>query len=245
MILIRTLLVDDHHLIRAGIKSILSSSENIRVVAEAENGEEALSIIRNQKIDVAVVDIQMPGMAAPELIQNLHEHKPTIPSVVLTSTDGESLTKNILGNGAYSFVTKSCTSEHLIKAIEKTIKNERYLSPDIAKQLAYRLLNQSSQPISGVENTTNVTDLVTVCEGEGLLHCLSTREMQCLSLLVHGTSVKKIAAIIGINPKSVHTYRHRIYKKLNLQNDVDLIKFVTRYNLVAKINILLNSSGRR
>ena len=216
--MIKVLLVDDHQLIRAGIKQLLESAQNIHIVAEAQCGEDALDIVfvKKEPIDIAVVDIEMPGIPVQELIQKLLQHQPPIRSVVLTGSNDESFPTQLLTNGAYSYVTKSCENEHLVRAIEKTMRNERYLSPDVAKRLAIKILH----------TPTNET------EGESPFHRLSARETQCLRLLVHGRSVKEIAEALDINPKTINTYRYRIYQKLNITSDVDLIKLATRYKLI-------------
>lgn len=216
------MLVDDHHLIRAGIRQLLESAENIRIVAEAECGEEALEKVKSgqYEIDIAVVDIEMPGMPAQELIQLLLQQDPSVRSVVLTGSSDESFPAQLLTNGAYSYVTKSCESDHVIKAIEKAMRNERYLSPDVAKRLAFKILNKPTADAAPDE--------------ESPFERLSVREKQCLMLLVQECGIKEIAQSLDINPKTINTYRYRIFQKLNVTSDVELIRLAVRYKLIDK-----------
>jgi len=219
--LIRVMLVDDHHLIRAGIRQLLESAPNIRIVAEAECGEQAIEKVRAtpNQIDIAVVDVEMPGMSAQQLIQLLLQQNPPVRSVVLTGSGDESFPSKLLTNGAYSYVTKSCDSQHVVKAIEKAMRNERYLSPDVAKKLAFKVLHHSVDAGSSEESPFDR---------------LSVREKQCLLLLVQEQGIKEIAQSLDINPKTINTYRYRIFQKLNLNSDVELIRLAVRYKLIDK-----------
>jgi two-component system invasion response regulator UvrY len=211
------MLVDDHHLVRAGVRSILEQADNIRIVGEADCGEQALALANLEQVQLAALDIQMPGMSTEEIIKKLLALSPPVYSIILTSSTDELLIARMLSAGACGYVTKFCENEHLLQAIQKVACGERYLSPDIAKQLAYHALNQTNQG-------TN--------PGKDLLEKLSERETQTFVRLTQGKTVKEIAKEFGVSPKTINTYRQRTFQKLHVSNDVELIKLIARSNLL-------------
>ncbi|MCD6047683.1 MAG: gacA [Gammaproteobacteria bacterium] len=213
--MIKVLVVDDHHLVRAGICAMLESSPNIQILGEASCGDEAVALAKKLKhVDVAVLDVEMPGMPIIELVRSLQALEPPIPSVILTSSHEESLTTQLLQEGVKAYVTKLCGNEHLLAAIEKTAHGEHYLSPDIAKQVAYQVLTQKNENIS--------------------FDKLSERERECLELIAQGKNSKEIAKLLKIHAKTISTYRHRIFEKLGISSDIELVKLIARHPLKDK-----------
>lgn len=215
-LLIKVLVVDDHHLVRAGICAMLESSPHIQILGEASCGDGAVALAKKlNNVDVAILDVEMPGMSIIDIVRNLRALEPPISCVILTSTNEDSaLTQQLLQEGVKAYVTKLCTNEHLLTAIEKAAHGEHYLSPDIAKQLAYEVLTRQHQTDS--------------------FDKLSDRERECLDLIAEGKNSKEIAELLQIHAKTISTYRHRIFEKLNISSDMELVRLLAREPLTDK-----------
>jgi two-component system invasion response regulator UvrY len=209
---IRVLLADDHIIVRGGLRRILEESGDMEVVAEAAEGREALQQIHQTKPDVAVVDISMPGLDGLEVISQVRNYYPKLPILILTMHEEEQYVVRAIAAGANGYITKRSAPEQLVKAIRKVHAGGRYLSDTAAESLA--------QHMAGGRRHTSPLDT------------LSNREVQVLRQLALGRTVKEIAQAYNLSPNTVHTYRLRLLKKLNLRNNSELSRFAIQNRLV-------------
>jgi two-component system invasion response regulator UvrY len=209
---IRVLLADDHIIVRGGLRRILEESGDMEVVAEAAEGREALQQIHQTKPDVAVVDISMPGLDGLEVISQVRNYYPKLPILILTMHEEEQYVVRAIAAGANGYITKRSAPEQLVKAIRKVYAGGRYLSDTAAESLA--------QHMAGGKRHTSPLDT------------LSNREVQVLRHLALGRTVKEIAQAYNLSPNTVHTYRLRLLKKLNLRNNSELSRFAIQNRLV-------------
>jgi two-component system invasion response regulator UvrY len=209
---IRVLLADDHIIVRGGLRRILEESGDMEVVAEAAEGREALQQIHQIKPDVAVVDISMPGLDGLEVISQVRHYYPKMPILILTMHEEEQYVVRAIAAGANGYITKRSAPEQLVKAIRKVHAGGRYLSDTAAESLA--------QHMAGGKRHTSPLDT------------LSNREVQVLRQLALGRTVKEIAQAYNLSPNTVHTYRLRLLKKLNLRNNSELSRFAIQNRLV-------------
>ncbi len=210
--MIHVLLADDHSIVRAGLRRILEESGDIEVVAEAADGREAINKVQAEAVDVAVIDISMPGLDGLEVVRQLRALQPDLPILILTMHEEEQYVVRALSAGAMGYLTKRGAPEQLVHAIRKVHAGGRYLCDTAAESLAERLAAGSV--------------------GRDVLDSLSTREMQVLRFLALGKTVREIAETYHISPKTVDTYRFRLLKKLNLRNNAELSRFAIQNRLI-------------
>ncbi|MFF0572736.1 response regulator [Streptosporangium saharense] len=203
--MIRVLVADDEPLITAGIRTVLESAADIEVVAEAENGRAAVEVALAHRLDVALIDVNMPVLDGLSAIEELRGLVPTLRTLVLTSFGTEPNVVRALRGGAAGFVLKSCTPDELIRAVRAAYGGDAYLSPPV---------------------TRLVLDMVTPAEIERgrraseLLGTLAPRESEVLRLLAEGMSNAEIGRGLSMSEASVKTYVSRILTKLNCSNRV-------------------------
>lgn len=206
----RILLIDDHKLIRVGIRKILEESAGIEVVGEADTGEEGLRLARELNPDIVLLDVNMPGIGGIEALRKLKAHNPDTRVLVVSVHTEEPMPSRMLEAGADGYLSKSRAADEVLAAVQKVSRGERYLTADIAQQLALGRFNASSSPAEQ----------------------LSEREMQVMMLVTRGKSIQEISEQLSLSPKTVSTYRYRIYEKLGVSNDVELTRFAIRHGLV-------------
>jgi len=208
--MVSVLLVDDHDLVRTGIRRLLEDTEGIRVVAEARSGEEAVAMVQSAKPDVVLMDVNMPGMGGLEATRKLLRLDPTLKIIVVSvHTDGL-VPKRILEAGAVGYLTKGCSAEEVILALRTVQRGQRYISREVAQSLA----------------------LDTVGPGGSGLESLSQRELQVLLMVTQGHSVQEISESLFLSPKTVSTYRSRIFKKLDVHSDVELTHLALKHGII-------------
>jgi len=210
--LIRVLLADDHSIVRAGLRRLVEESTDMEVVAEAADGREAISKIRQFKPDVAVIDLSMPEIDGLEVIGRLHPEFPEMPIIVLTMHTENQYVVRAIEAGAKGYVTKKSAPEQLVQAIRKVHAGSLSLTDDAAESLALRVA-RGKQPQSPLDS-------------------LSTRELQVLRRLALGHTNREIASTYNISVKTVDTYRFRLLKKLDLRNNADLSRFAIQNGLI-------------
>ncbi len=210
--MIRVLLVDDHGLFRSGMRSILETPADIQVVAEAESGEEAVELVRRSPPDVVLMDVHMPGIGGIEATRRIVRINPEVRVIALTALDDEPFPKRLLDAGAKGYLTKGCPAEELIKAIRQVMRDEHYISADVAQKLS-------------------LSDLVHKGKGSPLAR-LSPRELQVMMMITQGKTTQEISDELFLSPKTVSTYRTRLFEKLDLHNDVELTHFALRHGLI-------------
>lgn len=209
--MIKVLLVDDHGLIRVGIKRLLQDIQDINVIGEASSGEEAIKLARELSPDVVLMDVQMPGIGGLEATRKLLRLIPNIKILALTVFGDEPYPSWLIQAGASGYITKDCGAEEMIKAIRQIYSGQRYITLEVAQQLAFKQLNkEEGSPI----------DL------------LSERELQIMLMIVNNEKVQKIAEKLCLSPKTVNSYRYRIFEKLNINSNVELTILAVRLGLV-------------
>ncbi len=208
--MIKVLIVDDHELVRMGIRLLLDKTEGIDVVAEAEDGNSALNAVKMHDPDVVLLDMKMPGMDGWEVTRRLKQLKSNIHIIVLTATTTNPLPTRLLQLGAMGYLTKDSAADEMLLAIQKVSQGERYLSAEIAQQIALNSLNpQETSPLDD----------------------LSEREMQVMFMITRGLTVNQIAEKLFLSPKTVGTYRYRMFEKLGIKNDVELIHLAMKHGV--------------
>lgn len=208
---IKVFLVDDHELVRTGIRRILDDTGGINVIGEAGNGEEALKLVRRRRPDVVLMDVSMPGMGGLEATRKLRQLYRTLKVIVLTVHAQEPYPARLLEAGATGYLTKGCRVEEIITAIREVHAGRRYIGMDIARQLALSMLpGGEKSPIDR----------------------LSQRELQILLMITHGQDTQEISDALCLSPKTVCTYRYRLYVKLGVNNDVELTHLAMRHGML-------------
>ncbi|MFV2055961.1 MAG: UvrY/SirA/GacA family response regulator transcription factor [Thiohalomonadales bacterium] len=209
--MIRVSIVDDHELVRKGILRILSDVPEIEVVAEAGSGEEAVQMVRQHKPDVVLMDVNMPGIGGFEATRKLIQMYPDLKVIVVTIHVDDPFPSRMLQAGAVGYLTKGCAVDEIISAIKEVYSGRRYISADVAQHLALKLMpGGDASPFDS----------------------LSPRELQVMLMLTQGTKVQEISDKLCLSPKTVSTYRHRLYDKLGVNSDVALTRLAMRYGVV-------------
>lgn len=208
--MIRLLIADDHLIVREGIKRYLTDMPDMTVVAEAASGEEVIALARTTEVDVALLDLSMPGPGFLQLMAQLKEVYPAMAILILSMQPEEMYAVRALRAGAKGYVPKDHSPDELASAIRLVAAGKRFLSPSLAESLALGIDPTSDRP-----------------RYEGL----SNREFQVLVRLGAGMSVKEIAAQLALSPKTVSTYRVRILEKLELETTADVIRYAIEHEL--------------
>lgn len=203
--MIRVLLADDHNLVRAGIKSLLEKSLDIRVVAEASDGLEAITQFKALRPDVVILDISMPGMDGLETTKHLVSLDNSAAILILTMYLEKQYAVRALRAGALGYITKDASTSQLHAAVRSVAVRKRFLLEDGVDALSTQLSSRGS----AVE----------------LVDTLSDRELQILRLITRGHKIKEISEELDIRPKTVETHRSRILHKLGLRNNAELCRF--------------------
>jgi two-component system, NarL family, response regulator NreC len=225
---IKLMLVDDHEVVRVGLKNFLQTQEDFEVVAEASDGEEAVSRAMTAHPDIILMDITMPGVDGLEATRRLRVLCPECLILALTVHDDKQYFMQMLAAGASGYITKQAAGDDLIAAIHTISAGSIFLQPALARWLLedyQRLARQS---------TTTQTSVP--LEGDDLhlvgLDVLSLRERQVLELVAHGSNNQQIGAQLELSPKTIARHRERIMHKLNMHSRTELVKFAIRTGLV-------------
>ena len=214
--MIRVLVVDDHDLVRTGISRMLADIDGLQVIGQADSGEEAIRKSRELKPDVVLMDIKMPGIGGLEATRKLLRSYPDIKVIAVTICEEDPFPTRLLQAGAAGYLTKGAALEEMVQAIRMVCAGQRYISPQIAQQLALK----SFQPkLNG-----SPFDL------------LSEREIQIALMISNCQKVQTISDKLCLSPKTVNTYRYRIYEKLSITSDVELALLAVRHGMVDTIN---------
>jgi len=208
---INVLLVDDHDLVRAGIKKILDDVSGIKVIGETASGEEALKFVRSAQPHVVLMDMKMPGINGLETTKKMLRMNPDLKILVLTICDNDLYPARLLQAGASGYLTKGASMEEMVRAIRAVNVGQRYISPDIANRLAFR--HVSDHEVSPFEQ-------------------LSERELQVMMMIIRGTNAQAIASHLCLSAKTVNSYRYRIFKKIGVKNDVALTLLAMHHGFV-------------
>lgn len=209
------LLVDDHAVVRTGLRMLLEGENDIEIVGEAENASEALNQISQLKPDVVLMDIGLPDMSGIDATRRIKELAPDISVLALTIHEDEEYFFKMLDAGASGYVPKRAAPEELLSAIRISAQGEVYLYPSLAKLLVKDYLAQSMQ-----------------FKNQATLNGLTPRENEVLTLLADGESNVEIAEQLSISPKTVARHRENIMGKLNLHSRAELVKYAIRKGII-------------
>ncbi len=209
--MIRVLVVDDHQLVRIGTCRLLADVDGIQVVGQAESGELAIELVREVKPDVVLMDVQMPGIGGLEATRRCLRVDPDLKVLAVTVHDQEPYPSKFLKEGAQGYVTKRADVDEMVRAIKKVMAGQRYLSAEIAQQLALRPFNEDNRSPFDI---------------------LSSREMQITLMVIGGHRVPDISESLSLSPKTVNSYRYRIFDKLGIRNDVALTKLAIKHRVI-------------
>ncbi len=212
---IRVLIVDDHTLVRDGVRALLSLVSDIEVVGEAANGKEALEKVRELSPDVVLMDLAMPIMGGLEATRRIRREFPKTKVVALTQYDDSEYVIPVIEAGACGFVTKMVAFSELATAIQAAYKGDSYLSPSAAAALVEECQQK------------------TTAEGEkDPYQQLTDREREVLKLIAEGHTTREIADMLVVSPKTVEWYKTSMMNKLNIHNKTELIKFAIRKRVI-------------
>lgn len=204
------LLVDDHELVRTGIKRLLQDVRGIKVVGETGTGESAVQLSKELNPDVVIMDVKMPGIGGLEATKKMLHYNSGIKILALTTCTDEPYPSRFLSAGAAGYITKGCDPEEMIKAICTIYAGKPYINPTIAQQIAISRFAKTQQ---------------------SPFDTLSERELQIMAMITQGEEVQQIAKIFCLSPKTINTYRYRIFAKLGIKNDVELTLLAIRFGM--------------
>ena len=209
--MVKILLVDDHELVRSGIRLILERVVGFVVVAEAKSGEDAIRYCRKDAPDIVLMDVNMPGIGGLEATKQIVRLSENTRVICLSMHAENPIPAKVMQMGASGFITKDAEPEEMIRAVHKVAAGQKYVSPDIAQQIAIGKLDF---------NDANPFEQ------------LSDRELEITLMLVKGQRVPGIANSLNISAKTVNTYRYRMFEKLDISTDVELTHLALRYKLI-------------
>ena len=208
--MINILMVDDHLIVREGIKRIINDIPDMNIIAEASSGEEAMNLISINTYDLILLDISMPGQNGLQTLKLIKKHNKKLRVLMLSMHSEEQYAMRSMKAGASGYMTKETASEELVLAIRKIHNGRKYISKEVAELLATDLYHQDEKDPH---------------------EYLSDREFEILKFIASGKTTNNIAKDLVISPKTVSTYRHRIMEKLNMKTNSDLIHYVIDYKL--------------
>jgi two-component system invasion response regulator UvrY len=194
-----------------GIKRLLQDAQGIRVVGEAATGEKAVMLAKELMPDAVVMDVHMPGIGGLEATRKMIRHNPDIKILALTVYEDEPYPSRLLKAGASGYITKGCDPEEMIRAIRTVYTGQRYISPNIAQQIAIKSFTKGH---------------------ESPLDALSERELQIMLMITQGQKVQDISKKLCLSPKTVNSYRYRIFDKLKINSDVELTLLAMRLGMI-------------
>jgi two-component system, NarL family, invasion response regulator UvrY len=204
------LIVDDHPVVRRGVRQILEEAFRGSVIGEAENASGALDLLRSRSWDVVVLDITIPPRSGLDLLKEIKRDRPFLPVLVLSIHPEDQYAVRALRAGASGYMTKESAPQELVKALRKIRKGGVYVSPSLAEGLAGRLKPSGERPPHEL---------------------LSDREYQVLCLIAAGRTVNEIAAALCLSPKTIATFRSRIRLKMGMKRTADLIRYAILHGL--------------
>ena len=205
------LVVDDHLVVREGLKRILQECDDCTVTAEAGNVADALAWLRRSRFDVVLLDLSLPERSGLDLLKTIKKELPRLPVLVLSAYREEHYAVRALKDGADGYLNKESASESLIAAIRKVASGGKYLSAALAERIALEIGTRHDR---------------------ALHEALSDREFEILKLIARGASLKEIAEHLHISPKTVTTYRARILEKTGLASNAELTRYMVENNLL-------------
>ena len=211
MKLIRLMIADDHVIMREGLKQIFALDETLQVVAEAGNGAQVLTTLREVEIDLLLLDMSMPGICGEELIIRVLAQYPRLPILVLSMYSEPQIARRVLKSGALGYITKDKDPEALLIAIRRVAQGARYIDQTIAEQIVFADYLADDRPSHSV---------------------LTAREHQVMIMLAQGMGVNAIAEALAISNKTVSTHKSRLMEKMQFTSNVDIVKYALSQRLI-------------
>jgi two-component system, NarL family, invasion response regulator UvrY len=208
---INILLVDDHELVRTGISRIIDDVRGMKVIGQAESGEEAVKWCRNNEPDVVLMDINMPGIGGLDAMHKILRINEDIKIIMLTMHTENPFPTKVMQAGAAGYLSKGACPEEVLNAIRIVHSGQRYLAPEIAQQMALSQLSPNN---------------------EDPFRVLSERELQIMIMITKGQRVVDISEQLSLSSKTVNSYRYRLFEKLGVQGDVELTHLAIRYGML-------------
>lgn len=210
--MIRILVADDHAVVRNGLKQIVSDTPDMVVAAEASNGQEALNKALEDDYDIVLLDITMPDRSGLDILKEIKSQKPELPVLILSIHPEEQYAVRALKAGAAGYLTKESAPEELIRAMRRVSGGGKYVTSSLAEKLASFLKTSTEEPLH---------------------QSLSDREYQVLCMIASGKRVKQIANELLLSTKTISTYRSRILRKMNMNNNIELTRYAMQNQLVS------------
>lgn len=208
--MLSVLIVDDHAVVRRGVRSILVEEISGVSIGEASSANEALTMLRKQRWDLVILDIAMPGRSGQDVLGDIKYQWPTLPVVILSMYPEEELAVRLLKSGASGYVVKESAPEELAKAVRKVLDGGRYISERLSDRIVMSLQSDSNRAPH---------------------EALSTREFEVMLKIVAGMSITEIARELGLSVKTVSTYHGRVLEKMNMTSDASLASYCVRHGL--------------
>lgn len=209
--MISVTIADDHPLMREGIKKVLQNETDIKVIAEATDGEDLLKLLKKKSPDIVIMDLTMPGKSGIDLLKDVNNLYPNLPILILSIHPEDRFAVRALKAGAQGYLSKSSISDKLIAAVRRiVIQKRKYVPPEIAELL-----------ISHMDH-----------KNKPLHETLSNRELEIMCMIATGNTIHDIANELSISVHTVHTYRSRIKEKLNLDTNVDMTHYAIEHKLI-------------
>lgn len=210
--MIDIVLADDHELVRSGIRQLIETQVGMRVTGEAGKGEEVIALVRSNQPDIVLMDLSMPGMGGIEATSKLARSFPDVKVIALTALEQEPIPSRVFKAGAKGYLSKGCPLEELVRAITEVAAGKRYVSAELAQKMVFSH--------SGGDE-------------DQCLEALSPRELQVMMMVTQGKEIQEISDALCLSPKTVSTYRYRVFGKLGVKNDVELTRYVISHGVLA------------
>ncbi|HEY4083007.1 MAG TPA: response regulator transcription factor [Burkholderiaceae bacterium] len=208
--MIRVAIVDDHAIVRAGLRQFLSEQVDLRVTGEAGNGREAMELVRAGDVDVVLMDLSMPDKSGVEALASIKAREPDLPVLILSGFPEAHYATTLLRQGASGYLNKECEPEEIVTAIRTVHRGRKYITAGVAVMLADGLMNDQ----------------------EALHEQLSQRELQVFLRLAAGETVGQMANHMSLSVKTISTYRSRVMEKLKLTSNSDLTYYALKHGLI-------------
>jgi two-component system response regulator NreC len=217
--MIRLLIVDDHQIVRAGLRMLFAAEEDMSIVGEVGSGGEALRLVAELKPDVVIMDVAMPGMSGIEATRRIKEIAPEVAVLALTMHEDEQYFLEMLNAGASGYIPKRAAPDDLVSAIRVVYQGNVFLHATLAKFLINEVLHHNESKENAAREAQNSDTL-------------TPREREVLTLIAEGLTSREIAQQLVLSPKTVDRHRENIMSKLNLHSRVDLVKYAIERGLL-------------
>lgn len=209
--MIRILIADDHAIVRKGLKHLFEATEDMVAAGEAASGEKVHEMLRQRRFDLLLLDLTMPGVSGVDLVEKIRSTHAALPILIFSMRNEIQVVKRMLKMGVVGYVTKGCSDEMLLCAIRKVAAGGTFVDPLVVEGVLFEHKTES---------------LPDACEP------LSRRELQILKLMGCGKGVNEIAAELGINSRTVSTYKARLMQKMNFKNNAELVLYASESGLI-------------